>query len=214
MMFHGFTITHLDSLGHIFWKDEMYNGRPSKLIESVNGATKNNIEKIKDGIFTRGVLVDIPKLKKIDYMPLGTGVFLEDLKAALKEEKVKLREGDMLLIRTGFMKRRAEKGPIDITKEGCPSVHPSLLPYLHRKKIALLASDTPNDIYPAVYAKMRQPVHVIGIARMGLWLLDNCNLEEISKKCDSSGRYEFLMNVIPLRMQNTTGSPVNPIAIF
>lgn len=67
---------------------------------------------------------------------------LKDIKAALKQQKVKLKEGDAVLIRTGFMKRRKEEGAVDIKKEGCPSIHPSALPYLHKKKIALLASDT------------------------------------------------------------------------
>jgi hypothetical protein len=61
---------------------------------------------------------------------------------------------------------------------------------------------------------------------MGLWLLDNANLEELSQECEKRNRYfkqfiscdilryEFMINVNPLNMEGTTGSPVNPIAIF
>ena len=58
------------------------------------------------------------------------------------------------------------------------------------------------------------PVHQVGITAMGLWILDNPDLEELSEVCKSRNRWEFLISINPLRLYNTTGSPVNPIAIF
>jgi hypothetical protein len=49
---------------------------------------------------------------------------------------------------------------------------------------------------------------------MGLWLIDNANLEELSQACAARQRWEFMLTIAPLRLQNTTGSPVNPIAVF
>ena len=49
---------------------------------------------------------------------------------------------------------------------------------------------------------------------MGLWLIDNCNLEEIAEACAERGRWEFLLTIAPLRVQYGTGSPVNPIAVL
>ena len=57
LVFHGQTITHIDSLAHFFWKGKMYNGRPAHLVSTSMGATVESVELAKDGIIARGVLV-------------------------------------------------------------------------------------------------------------------------------------------------------------
>jgi hypothetical protein len=59
-----------------------------------------------------------------------------------------------------------------------------------------------------------QPIHQVGITAMGLWILDNANLEDVAEACKDRNRWEFMVTISPLRMRNTTGSPVNPIALF
>jgi hypothetical protein len=49
---------------------------------------------------------------------------------------------------------------------------------------------------------------------LGLWILDNANLEELAEACRQRNRWEFMVCVGPLRLYNTTGSPINPIAVF
>jgi kynurenine formamidase len=49
---------------------------------------------------------------------------------------------------------------------------------------------------------------------MGMWIIDNANLEELSETCKEKNRWEFMINIGPLRIVGGTGSPVNPIAIF
>ena len=49
---------------------------------------------------------------------------------------------------------------------------------------------------------------------MGLWLIDNMNLEDVARVAGERKRWEFLLTVAPLRLKNVTGSPVNPIAVF
>ncbi len=77
-----------------------------------------------------------------------------------------------------------------------------------------MGSDTGNDVSPAQYPKVPQPIHEVGITAMGLWILDNANLEELSEACQQRNRWEFMVSIGPLRLHNTTGSPVNPIAVF
>jgi len=214
MVFHGFTITHLDSFAHFSFKGKMYNNRIASLVDSTKGAFKNGIEALKDGIIARGVLLDIPKLKGKEWLDLSEGVFPEDLDAAEKAFDVEVGTGDILLVRTGFLKRRSCVGPVDPPVDGAPALHAACMPWLKRKEVILLGSDTPNDIYPPSYKMIKQPIHVISLVSMGLWLLDNANLEELSIECEKRGRYHFLMTINPLNMQGTTGSPVNPIAIF
>jgi hypothetical protein len=49
---------------------------------------------------------------------------------------------------------------------------------------------------------------------LGLWLIDNMNLEDIAHACADRSRWEFLLTLAPLRLRNVTGSPLNPVALF
>ena len=57
-------------------------------------------------------------------------------------------------------------------------------------------------------------VHAVALVAMGLWLLDNCDLEQLAVECARMSKWEFYFSVAPLRMPGGTGSPVNPIAIL
>jgi hypothetical protein len=61
---------------------------------------------------------------------------------------------------------------------------------------------------------VRSPIHAVGIVAMGLWLIDNCDLEELAATCDAAGRWEFFFTLAPLRWVGATGSPANPLATF
>ncbi len=78
----------------------------------------------------------------------------------------------------------------------------------------MLGSDVPNDVIPTGYPLLRLPVHQVGLVAMGLWLIDNLNLEELASACQRYHRWEFMVTISPLRIVNGTGSPVNPIAVF
>jgi hypothetical protein len=71
-----------------------------------------------------------------------------------------------------------------------------------------------NDVRPSPYEQMSNPLHVIGIVAMGMWLVDNAQLAPLISECRRTGRYEFLSVVVPLALRRTTGSPVNPVAVF
>ena len=209
--YHGSTVTHLDSICHMFWDGKMYNGHPASLVKSREGATVESIELLHNGVVSRGVLLDIARLRGVDWMEPGEGVMPEDLEAAEKAAGIRVEEGDILLIRTGNYKRRLTLGP---PGDGGPGPQAALLPWLHDRGVAVLGSDTPNDPSPSGYTDFRLPIHNIGIVAMGLWLLDNANLEDLSQTCAELNRWEFLMTLSPLRIHNGTGSPVNPIAVF
>jgi hypothetical protein len=49
---------------------------------------------------------------------------------------------------------------------------------------------------------------------MGMWVIDNCDLESVAEICADLGRISFLFSAGPLRLKNSTGSPFNPLAIF
>ena len=171
MVFHGRSITHLDSPAHSFRKGKIYNNLPAK------GAEFCDAEVLKKGILTRGVLLDLT----------GKAGSISDLEAAEKKNGLKAGSGDVLLVKTGRPLRA-----------GAAS-------WFGKREIAVIGSDTPND---APF------FHTACLTDLGLWILDNCDLEELAKICKEKKRWEFLIFIAPLRLQNVTGSPVNPIAIF
>ena len=78
---HGQAHSHLDALCHVVWGGKIYNGRPASVVTSI-GALKNAITIGQDGIVSRGVLLDIPLLKGVEWLEPGTPILPEDLEAA------------------------------------------------------------------------------------------------------------------------------------
>ena len=79
--YHGFAHSHIDALCHIMYKDRAYNGYARADVETEQGCTKLGIENLKNGIITRGILLDIPRLKNLPYLEPGTPLYVEDLEA-------------------------------------------------------------------------------------------------------------------------------------
>ena len=211
---HGMAFTHLDALCHVFWQGKMYNGFSSSEVGRF-GARKCAIDVTRDGVVTRGVLLDIPKARNVEWLEPRDAIYPEDLDAAEKHHRVRVEEGDVLMIRTGRHKRRAAKGPWDPRREGLPGLDASCLQWLHERRIAILGCDAVSDIAPSPYgAEMGLPIHVGTLVIMGIHLIDNADLEAVSAAAAKHNRYEFLFAMAPLILEQATASPVNPLAVF
>ncbi|MGO9264609.1 MAG: cyclase family protein [Candidatus Binataceae bacterium] len=211
---HGYAFTHLDALCHVFWEGKMYNGFSSREVGRF-GARKCAIDVARDGVVTRGVMLDIPLVRKVDFLEPGEAIYPEELDAAEKLHGVRVAEGDVLLIRTGRHQRRKVKGASDPRREGLAGLDASCLPWLHERRIALLGCDGVSDCAPSHYAPdYEMPVHVGALVMMGVHLLDNADLDALATACAKHGRYEFLFALAPLILERGTASPVNPLAIL
>jgi len=213
LVFHGFTITHVDALSHQFWQGKMYNGRSTTLVSTALGAQECSVEVLKDGIVTRGVLLDIAGLKGRPYLEAGEGIFPEDLEQAERTQSVKVGEGDALLVRTGWLTRRNRSGPHP-NPPARPGLHAATVPWLYERGVAVIGADAAHDVTPSGYPKVSLPVHMVGMTMMGLCLIDSCQLDDLLAECKQRGRWEFLFVVAPWRFRYATGSPVTPIAIL
>jgi kynurenine formamidase len=210
--YHGFTQTHLDGLCHLIYKGKMYNGFSQKEL-TAQGARKLGVENIKDGIFTRCVLIDMPRLLEVRYLDGKRAIYPEDLEAWERKAGVKVESGDALLIRTGRWARRDLEGPWDILK-GSAGLHASCLPWLKERDVAVVGSDLALDVLPSGVEGFELPVHwVCGVA-LGTPILDNCDLEKVSEAANTRKRWVFLLTVAPLAVEGGTGSPVNPLALY
>ena len=213
MVFHGYTITHVDTPAHYFWQGKIYNGRSANLITSREGAQVESVELLRDGVVSRGVLLDVAELRG-RWLGSGEGVMPEDLEAAERAQNVRVEAGDILLIRTGYYARRLAEGPRHPLKDGSPAAHVACMPWLRERDVAMLATDTHNDVSPPTHPGLGNVVHIVALVAMGLWLIDNANLEELARACAARRRWEFMLTLAPLRLERVTGSPVNPIALF
>jgi kynurenine formamidase len=210
---HGYTITHMDALSHFFWEGYMYNGKPANLV-TVRGATAGAIDvPAERGVVSRGILLDIARLKGVKWLENGTPVMPEDLEAAETAEGVRVEEGDVLFVRTGHYRRRREEGPAAVPGDNRPGIQAACMPWLHQRGVAVIGGEAP-EVSPSGYEINRLPVHQIGISAMGLYLIDACNFDELAEACEQRNRWEFMITIAPLKFTLGTGCPVNPIAVF
>jgi kynurenine formamidase len=210
--YHGWAHTHMDSLCHMFYKGKMYNGYPQTDVTS-QGATKLAVTNFKNGILSRGILMDIPRLKGVPYLAPGTPIYPEDLDAWEKKAGVKVGSGDIVLIRTGRWAARAAKGPWKISANSA-GLYASCAKWLKARDAAVLGSDGASDVMPSGVAGVTQPIHQLVLIAMGMPIFDNLDLEAVSAEADKRQRWEFQLSAAPLAITGGTGSPFNPIATF
>ncbi len=170
---HGVSMTHLDAPSHSHVRSDasqpwtIYNGKPAQLITTTQGATVGSIELAGGGIVSRGVLLDIPRVRNVPWLEGADPVSPEDLNAAEAAQGVHVEPGDILFVRTGFPKRRAERGPRP-TSEGMSALGAACLPWLRGRDVAVVGADTGNDVMPAQYPALGLPVHGVGMGAIGL----------------------------------------------
>lgn len=205
--YHGGIHSHLDALCHVLWQGEMYNGF-SKNDVNEDGCQKLGIANVKQGILTRGILMDIPRLKGVDYLPPGTAVYIEDLEAWEEQTGVRVSPGDVIFVRTGRWATPGSAGP------GSAGLHASVAPWLRERDVAIVGGDYANDAIPSGVQGVFLPIHQLAIVAMGVRLFDNLDLEALAEEAVRQGRWEFMLSASPIPVEGGVGSPMNPIATF
>jgi kynurenine formamidase len=211
--YHGYAHTHMDSLCHFFYKGKMYNGFPMEEV-TAQGAGKNSILNFKNGIVTRGILMDIARLKGVDYLEPGTPIYPEDLDAWEKKAHLKVGSGDVVFIRTGRWARRDAQGPWSVQEKGLAGLYAGCARWLKARDVAILGGDGAQDVLPSGVEGVAQPIHNLVIVAMGMPIFDNCDLELIGREANRRQRWEFLITAAPAAVPKATGSVLNPIATF
>jgi len=213
VMYHGYAHSHMDTLCHILYKDQTYNGYARADVNTEQGCTKLGIQNFRNGYVTRGVLMDIPRLKGLPYLEPGTPIFVEDLEAWEKRAGVKVSPGDALLVRTGRWARRAALGPWNVGQNAA-GLHASVGEWLKTRGVALIGSDAALDVVPSLVQGINLPVHTLAITALGVNILDNQDLEGVGELAARQKRWEFLLTVAPVPVVGGTGFPVNALATF
>lgn len=209
---HDPAITHIDAITHAFWEGQAYNGRSVEEVLTKQGLAFGSIHAQRDGIFTRGVLLDVAAARGIPWLAVDDFVTPEDLEAAEARQGMTVRSGDLLVVYVGRELRAASEGlgSSPIIRAG---LHASVLPWLHRREVAVYTGDcTERMPYPS--RRFPMPLHQIGLVSMGLCLLDAPNLADLVCDCRELERWEFLITMSGVDMPGATGAPINPIAVL
>lgn len=203
--------TQFDGLGHVGTRvgsdDIFYNGFKLSEIGDPYGLKKLGVENA-GAFFARGVLLDVASYKGVDRLEAGYVISVADIEGTLEKEGVAIREGDVVLFRTGHGKLWMEDNEAYNAGEPGPGV--TAIKWLVSKKIVMTGSDSwATEAVPGEDPDRPFEAHQWLMNRNGVYNIENLDLEELA----ADRVYEFAFIFAPLRLKGATGSPGNPIAV-
>ena len=206
--------TQWDALAHVFYDGKMWNDRGIELVTS-SGARANSIDKIKDGVVGRGVLLDVPRHQGVRWLENGTPILPEDLDACAEAEGVAVESGDIVLVRTGMLTRcLEEKSWAGYCGGPSPGLSIHCARWLYEREVAAVATDTWGvEVLPNETQDCFQPLHMISLRNTGVLFGEIFQLDPLAAACAADGNYAFLFTAPPLPITGAVGSPINPLAI-
>jgi hypothetical protein len=80
----------------------LYNGRSAREHFTSSGVTWGSIHAQRQGIFTRGVLLDVAAARGVDWIEPDQFVTVADLESAEARQHVRVGSGDALFVRVGL----------------------------------------------------------------------------------------------------------------
>jgi hypothetical protein len=209
---HDSQLTHIDTLGHAFYKGSGYNGVSRSEVVGPTALKRYSVAAARDGFFCRGVLLDVAGARGVPYLAADEYVTIADLETAERRGNVRVGPSDALVVHTGRAERLiAERLPdLPVPRAG---LHASVLPWLHDRDVSVFLGDC-TERFPPLPTAVPLPLHQIGIVAMGLWLIDAALTSDLLAACERLGRYEFLFCCTIPELPGATGFPVNPVCLF
>jgi len=205
--------TQWDALAHVFYDGRMYGGRDVALVSSA-GAAANGIEKIRDGVVGRGVLLDVARHRGVAWLEDGDAIAPNELDACAERQGVTVGPGDIVLLRTGKLARHLAAGSWDGYVGPSPGLSLHCARWIFEREVAAVASDTYCvEVNPPETPDCAMPLHMVSLRNTGLLLGEMFALDELASACAEDGEWAFLFAAPPLPITGAVGSPINPLAI-
>ncbi len=212
---HDGQLSHMDALCHYATERDgkklIFNGYPQNL--DLDGCKDLAIDRMGPGYVTRGILVDLPLLKGVEWLQPSTPIFVSDLEEWERFADVTIGSGDVLLVRTGRWAKREKEGPWNYARRAA-GLHASVLPWLRRRDVAVLVGDAVNDVQPSGVRGHNRPIHQMTQVFLGLPIVDNGYLEEVAREAAKRKRWEFMLSWQITKVPGGTASPFNALATF
>ena len=203
--------TQWDGLAHVGYGGYFYNGAPAAAVNNFTGAAKNAFPKVLPHLISRGVLLDIARLKGVDRLPFSYEITSDDLSAAEERQGVQVRSGDILLLRTGQVKYFLEGDRVSYNSdESGPGL--DSCQWFYDRQIAALALDNwACEVYPSPIPGIGIPFHQVAIRDIGLTLGEIFNFETLADDCEDDGVWEGMFSGVGLNVTASVGSPLTPM---
>lgn len=210
---HGAAMTHLDALNHVSWNGQLYNGRPVHAVTTSRGGAFGSGELASPGVLARGILLDVPAALGVDWVDPATPITPAQFEACERAAGVQVRAGDVVLVRTGRDRRAASPQLPAAERARMAGLDVECVPWLRERDVAMLCGEGMHEVVPARYPDLATPVHVLALVGAGLWLIDNLALDELAGVCRARESWQFAFVLAPIALKNSTGIPVNPLAL-
>lgn len=201
--------THIDALAHVSQDGKLFGGADA-------GQSCLGGKYVEHGVHTiepmvrRGVLLDAADYLGADVLEGGYEITVADLLGCLAAQQVELREGDVVLIRSGWG-RRFDEGAAYVGKDsGVPGISEDGAEWLAAQGIHAAGADSiaferlaPGGGHAAL------PAHRVFLVENGIYIIEALDLEELAQR----RIHEFTFVLVPLNIYGATGSPVRPLAL-
>lgn len=199
--------SQIDGLGHVGINHVYYNGVHAKDFTKVTGLTTFSISDIPP-IVTRGVLLDIARLKGKKILDEGTAINRAEIEAAAKAQDIDLRKGDVVLFHTGWQNVAEEDGARFM--KGEPGIGIEGARYLAEIGVIAVGADTFGvEVIPFETEGQIFPVHQELITKKGIYLLENMDTRALAE----DDGWEFLFVLGQPRFVGAVQAIINPVAI-
>ncbi len=203
------TGTHVDALGHVATGDVMYGGASVDEVVRENGLASLASQDIPP-IISRGVLLDLAKVKGVKSLPLGHTATADELRKAVDDAGVTLEAGDVALINTGWLAEQFSDQP-RYAQPGSPGIGLDAADFLIEQGVFAIAAD--NIMIEPVLSQRPDElacVHMRCITEAGVYLMENVQTEELA----DAGVTECTFLCSSVKFEGGTGGPVRPLALI
>ena len=196
------TGTHIDALNHFGIHGKIWNGFEADKHLGDRGWNVTGIEKFPP-LIARGVLIDVAAAKGVDMLPDSYRVTRQDLKDALARQKVKLQQGDVVLIRTGRM-RLFEQPRAYMANP--PGMGLDAARFLVEDSGAMIvgADNLSFETFPSEVSDDYVPLHTYLLAQQGAPIIELVALDELAR----DKVYEFAFIGGPLKIRGGDAAPL------
>jgi kynurenine formamidase len=204
--------TQWDALCHVYYGDKLYNGFPATSVDSA-GARRDGIDKVHADFVSRGVLLDIARLKGVECLASGYAITAEDLESAERRQGVRVQSGDILLVRTGQMSQTRGFTDWAVFHRPEPGLDWRTALWLRDRQVAAVAADNSMVEAAGQIPGLWIPFHMLALSNLGIHLGEFWCFEELAADCESDGVFEFMLVAQALPLAGGAGSPLNPLAL-
>lgn len=204
--------THIDALAHVTYEGLAYNGFPADSVHATRGATRAGADKIGP-LLSRGVLLDVARVKGVERLEPGYPLTEADLDAAVDQAGVTIEPGDVLLVRTGQMQLLRE-GQVWKYNHDSAGLSTQTIEWIRRHDAGAVFADTyVFEVWPPEDWAHMMVVHMIHLRDMGLVQGQNFDFEALAADCASDGVYDCFFTAAPEPFTGGCSAPVNPLAV-